>query len=83
MTSISTTMVSSIEQIMTNDGIQMNMKNLFIMDTKHRIKHLKLCSKNDFLNKCLKKKIATNEIILLAKKIVSENGNVTDVTKKR
>ena len=72
--SISTNTVSSIVVLLTREGQSPKMKNHLIKDIKNRISHMNLWSKYLFLKECIKKRIATKEIEMLAKRVVYKFG---------
>ena len=73
--SVSPRTVASIENILTFEGKPINLKNLYIVDIKNRIKHMNLSNRRDFLGVCLNKSISTPEIVTLAKRVFSETGS--------
>ena len=84
MSSVSSTTMTSIEQILTIENKPTNWKNILAKDIKLRIKLLNLHCKKDFLMTCITKSIVTPEIENLAKKIVSENkSNVRQIREER
>ena len=72
--SISTNTVSSLVNMLTRERQSPNLKNHLIKDLKNRISHMNLWNKYLFLKECIKKRIATKEIEILAKRMVCEFG---------
>ena len=72
--SISTNTAFPMVMLLTSKGVHPNLKSYLINYIKNRISHMNMWSKCIFLNNCIKKRITTKEIEILAKRMVCEFG---------
>ena len=66
--SVSSNIVTSIENLLTVEGEHTTKNNLIIRDLRNRISHMNLCSKLIFLNMCSSRRIGPKEIMSIAKR---------------